>query len=72
MEHISVFLIDMPTGIRGLTVMNNDGSFTVLINAGLSAEMQRVAYNHEVEHIENKDFDNIYDINTLELIRHSA
>ena len=72
MDYIGVFFVDMPTGIRALTVRNNDDSFTILINAGLSAAAQCAAYDHEMEHINNRDFDCIYDINTLELIRHGV
>lgn len=72
MEHIGVFFVDMPTGIRALTVKNSDDSYTILINAGLSAAAQCDAYDHEMGHINNHDFDHIYDINTLELIRHGS
>ena len=72
MDYIGVFLVDMPTGIRALTVKNNDDSYTILINAGLSAEAQCDAYDHEIEHINNHDFDHIYDINYLESIRHAV
>lgn len=69
MEIIQVFIIDMPTFVDGITVKNNDGSYTILINAGLSAEGQCEAYDHEMEHINNHDFDHFYDVNQLELIR---
>ena len=72
MDYIGVFFVDMPTGIRALTVMNSDGSFTILINAGLSAAAQCDAYDHEMEHINNRDFDHIYDVNYLESIRHAV
>lgn len=72
MDYIGVFFVDMPTGIRALTVMNSDGSFTILINAGLSAAAQCDAYDHEMAHINNRDFDHIYDVNYLESIRHAV
>lgn len=72
MEIIQVFLVDLPTGIKAFTVKNEDDSFTILINAGLSAQMQCDAYDHEMEHINNGDYDHIYDVTTLELLRHSA
>ena len=72
MDYIGVFLVDMPTGIRALTVKNSDDSYTILINAGLSAEAQCAAYDHEMEHINNHDFDHMYDADLLEHIRHSA
>lgn len=70
MEIIQVFLIDMPTFVDGITVKNSDDSYTILINAGLSAEGQCAAYDHEMEHINNHDFDNVVDVGALEMIRH--
>jgi len=72
MEIIQVFFVDLPSSIRGLTVKNNDDSFTILINVNLSHEAQLAAYYHEMDHITHHDFDHIYDINDLELCRHSA
>ena len=72
MEYIGVYLIDLPTSIRGFTVRNNDGSYTIIINAGMSAIMQRDTYDHEIKHIDNHDFDHIYDINYLESLRHAV
>lgn len=72
MEYIGVYLIDLPTSIRGFTVRNADDSYTIIINAGMSDVMQRDTYDHEIEHINNHDFDNIYDINYLENLRHAV
>lgn len=69
METIQVFIIDMPTFVDGITIKNSDDSYTILINAGLSAEGQCAAYDHEMEHINNHDYDYFYDVNQLELIR---
>lgn len=69
MEIIQVFLIDMPAKIEGMTVKNNDDSYTIIINAGLSSIAQCRAYDHEMQHINNHDYDHIYDVNQLELIR---
>lgn len=65
-----VFLVDLPVRIRGITVMNSDDSFTIFINARLSSEMQLQAYDHEIEHINNKDYDHFYGADKLECIRH--
>lgn len=70
MEIIQVFLVDMPAKIEGLTIKNSDGSYTVLINAGLSSFAQCRAYDHEMEHINNHDWDNMYDAGEIERIRH--
>ncbi len=71
-ETIQVILLDMPGTIKAFTSKNSDGSYTIFINAGISHEMQCAAYDHEVEHISNGDFDYFYDVNRLEEERHSA
>lgn len=72
MEIIQVFLVDMPTAVKGLTIRNEDESYTILINAGLSALVQCEVYDHEMDHINNHDFDHIYDADKIEWLRHSA
>lgn len=77
---IRVVLIDMPPAIHGFTVSDGFGFYTVVLNPRLSAEMQRMAYNHEISHIKNGDFDRMQDANRdmmddmsidqLEKIRH--
>ena len=39
-----------------MVVPNEDGSYTIFINAGLNYEAQLKAYKHAIEHIENDDF----------------
>lgn len=65
-----VVLIDMPVKIKGITIMNSDDSYTIFINARLSSQMQCATYDHEMEHINNKDYDHIFSVNDLEAIRH--
>lgn len=72
MEIIQVFLVDLPAKMGGLTVKNSDGSYTVFINAGLSSFAQCEAYDHEIAHINNHDYDHIYDVSDIEWARHSA
>ena len=70
MDYIQVFLVDMPAKIEGLTVRNSDGSYTILINAGLSSIAQCRAYDHEMDHINNRDWDHIFDAGEAEQVRH--
>lgn len=72
MDYIGVFLVDLPARIDGMTLRNADGSFTILINAGLSSIAQCRAYDHEMDHINNHDYDQMYDVDDLERLRHSA
>lgn len=42
---------------RELVTINEDGSYTILVNARLSYEMQCEAINHAKSHINNNDFE---------------
>ena len=74
MERIQVVLTDLPPRVHGLTVYcyDDDGQayYTILINARLSAQMQCDAYDHEVSHIDNYDFDCMLPVEDLEAVRH--
>ncbi|MDF3000562.1 MAG: hypothetical protein K0Q48_681 [Bacillota bacterium] len=70
-EYIGVHLVDLPHGVRGFTKKNKDGSYTIMINARLSSEMQIATYDHEIMHIENGDYDRKIDVNETERKRHA-
>ena len=53
---VNIVLIDFPTRGKEMITENEDGSFTVLINARLSYEEQIKAYEHAMRHVENADF----------------
>ena len=44
--------------VGGVVTPNDDGSFSVYINANLSQQRQKEALDHELEHIEGDDFYN--------------
>lgn len=46
-----VRLIQLPPRVRGVTVPNDDGTFSIYINSSLDYFMQRDAYDHEVRHV---------------------
>lgn len=73
LDCIGVHLMDLPCTVRGYTLRNSDGSFSVVINARMSAEMQLRTYMHEVSHIEGDDFcicDEEMDVDLIEYKRH--
>lgn len=72
MEYIGVHLIDLPVTLKGYTTKNHDGSYTIIINARLSSEMQCATYDHEIAHINNGDYDCCRQVANVELIRHST
>lgn len=50
-----VIVLDMPTN-EAVTV-NEDGSYTIFINARLNREQQLMSYYHAMKHIAGEDFD---------------
>ena len=74
MEQIKIYLIEMPPRVHAFTVyeVESDGEYyTILINSRLSDQMQCEAYDHEILHINNHDFDHMYHVDALEAFRHA-
>ena len=57
-DHIPVFLVDLPTTIRGFVTLGSDFSPIIIINSRLSREQQRKTYQHEMNHIRRGDMYN--------------
>lgn len=55
-EAIGVYLIDMDTAVEEQVNYNEDGSFSIFVNARLSCERQMIAYQHALMHIAQADF----------------
>jgi hypothetical protein len=55
-EAIGVYFLNMDTAVEEEVHPNEDGSFTIFINARLSNDRQMLAYRHALEHIMNDDF----------------
>lgn len=51
-----VRLVALPYQIHGMTVTNDDSTFSIYINSRSTHEQQVSAYFHEVAHIKNDDF----------------
>ena len=58
--------VDLPPGIGGVVTPNDDGTFSIYINARLSIERQLAALKHEVKHIAENDFYNGKSIQEIE------
>jgi len=71
MEYIRVELMDLPGTIRGFTVMIDTDCYIIVINSRLNDIQQKNIYDHEIKHINNQDFNNMYDVNLLEHLRHA-
>lgn len=66
-KDVNVHLVDFPAPGKEMVVKNEDGSYTVLINARLSDSGQLAAYQHALSHIEEEDFtkDNVQEIEAV-------
>ncbi len=68
MDNIIVRLKDLPCGINGVTILDEDGNYNIYINARLSYYGQHEAYQHELKHIQRDDFYNNLPIQEVEQI----
>lgn len=55
-EDIGVYFINMDTAVEEEVHPNEDGSYSIFINARLNWERQMKAYKHALEHIMKDDF----------------
>ncbi len=58
--------IDLPIGVDGITVLDENGDYNVYLNDKLSYDAQAEAFRHEVEHIKQGHFYRWEDIALLE------
>jgi len=56
MDTVIIRIIDLPHGVRGLTVKDEEGDYNVYINGRLSQDQRSIAFYHEIEHIRRGDF----------------
>lgn len=69
-EH-QVIKLDMPTKTKEAVTENEDGSYTIFINAKLNQERQRTAYIHAMRHILGNDFQKD-DVQSIEYWTHKT
>ena len=55
-EDIGVYFLDMDHAIEEEVTANEDGSFSIFINARISQARQMAAYQHAIAHILRDDF----------------
>lgn len=71
MDNIRTIYCDLPTSIGGFTVATIDDYFIIVINQNLSYAKNLETYRHELEHIQQGDFDKQCSAGLLEIITHS-
>lgn len=70
-ENIIVIYKDMPARIKSFVMPDGFGNYTIVLNSCLSFEQNRISTQHEIEHIERGDYDNIQNVDVLEYYRHN-
>lgn len=58
MEYI-IILKDLPCTIKALTIKNDDETYTIFVNSRLNYEQQHKSFQHELQHIQNCDFEKV-------------
>lgn len=67
---VNVVLLNFPGPGKEMICENEDGSFTIMINAKLSYNNQLASYNHAMKHIQNNDFQK-NDVQMIEAAAHT-
>lgn len=66
--NINVQIIDFGNSIPATVTINDDGSFSIFLNARLSYERRLEAYWHEIRHIQNHDFYGNMSVDEMEAV----
>lgn len=67
-HNINVQILDFGNSIPAVVTINDDGSFSIFLNARLTYERRLEAYMHEIRHIENGDFCSGRNVDELEAV----
>lgn len=70
--NINILLTRVPIGIHAMTRLNEDDSYTILLDKNLSREQAIRELLHELSHIKRNDFDSALQASLLEtMVRES-
>lgn len=60
--------------VRGFTVRTTDNEdfYCIILNGKLGRKSLILVYDHEMEHINNHDFDSMYTADQIEAMRHAG
>lgn len=70
MDDVRTIFIDMPNTVKGYTISDTEGYFTIVLNKNLNFEQNVMSYLHELKHIKNGDFERICSANLIEAHAH--
>lgn len=70
--NINIILANLPKHIHAMTTLNEDNTYTILLDTGLSREQAIKELLHELSHIKGNDFSATTQANLLEyMVRES-
>lgn len=70
MEDVFIRYTNLPTSIASFVVTNSDATFTIILNSRLCRERLVLAYEHELKHIQNGDYDRKCGVDLVEVYAH--
>lgn len=72
MEQINTIYVNMPCAIKAYTVLNNDNTYTIILNSRHNHEQLLESYRHELAHIARDDFfEDRYTADRIEIDSHN-
>ena len=66
MNDIFIRLVNLPSTVKGITVIDGNDDYNIYINAKLSPGQQEKVLEPEKRHIENNDISSYEDIEVIE------
>lgn len=66
MDKVFLRYVPLPYKTKGLTVQDAEGDYNIYINSHLSNESHFQTLQHEIQHIDNKDFQKQLHIKDIE------
>ena len=67
---VNCVLADLPHSIKAFTRKNNNFSYTIVLNSRYTHEQHIISYQHELEHIKNKDYEKKCGADVIEFWAH--
>ena len=66
MEAVIVRKVELPSTVKGVVAIDENGDFNVYINSNLMTDVQLKAYEHEARHIMMNHFHSDKDLDHIE------
>lgn len=70
MNDIDVRMCDLPGTVRSFVIAHPDMTYTIVLNSRLSHEQHLLSYQHELDHINNGDYDKKCSADLIEINAH--